>query len=111
MLDPRPDLEQDSVLWSQVLKACERQPWLFGLLHGLRCGGATLTRATTADGRPFLRLDYRPVLRHWDETKLVKQWLLPNYKRITKLFLRVAKSGSPRAFEQTHLFRPKRKEG
>jgi len=111
MLDPRPDLEHDSPLWNQVLEACERQPRLRGVLHGLRCGGATLARTETADGRPFLKLDYRPLLRFWDETKLLRTWLVPNYKPITRLFLRVAKAGPPRTFKQINLFTAPGKDG
>lgn len=43
--DPRPDLVSDHVLWVALLTtAKERNSDLFGILHALRCGGASLER-------------------------------------------------------------------
>lgn len=43
--DPRPDLESDHVLWVALLTtAREKGSDLFGVLHALRCGGASLER-------------------------------------------------------------------
>lgn len=43
--DPRPDLVSDHVLWVALLTtAKERNSDLFGMLHALRCGGASLER-------------------------------------------------------------------
>jgi len=43
--DPRPDLEADHVLWVALLTtAREKDMGLFGVLHALRCGGASLER-------------------------------------------------------------------
>lgn len=42
--DPRPDLTKDHDLWKKVLFAAERfNQNLYGVLHGLRCGGCILT--------------------------------------------------------------------
>lgn len=43
--DPRPDLAEDSTLWSLVLSvACEINPQLAANLHGFRCIGTRLKR-------------------------------------------------------------------
>lgn len=43
--DPRSDLEPDHVLWVALLTvAREKDLELFGILHALRCGGASLER-------------------------------------------------------------------
>ncbi len=80
---PRPDLAEDTGLWAAVLAETRRinpdpggRRSLYGLLHGLRCGGARLYR----DGGR-LRLDYRPLLREhggvWAEEELRRDWLEP----------------------------------
>lgn len=44
-VDPRPDLAEDSTLWSLVLSvACETNPQLAANLHGFRCIGTRLKR-------------------------------------------------------------------
>ncbi len=41
--NPRPDLEEDSQLWEQVLKTAEKIDFkVYSILHGFRCGGAKL---------------------------------------------------------------------
>lgn len=94
MVDPRPDLVEDSALWKAVLVAARGDRALFGLLHGLRCGGARLRRRP--NGR--LKLDYRPLLSVWDERALLRDWLEPNRAAIVAVFLRVASGpAAPRA--------------
>lgn len=45
IFDPRPDLAEDSTLWSLVLSvACEINPQLAANLHGFRCIGTRLKR-------------------------------------------------------------------
>lgn len=67
--DPRPDLADDSALWTRLLRRAESvDENLAGTLHGFRCCGARLERAVTgyriargsewwADGAAF-RADY-----------------------------------------------------
>jgi len=44
-VDPRPDLAEDSALWSLLLNvAHEINPQLAGNLHGFRCSGTRLKR-------------------------------------------------------------------
>ncbi len=86
-LDPRPDLEEDHRDWVAVLaKAWQdvdaqgnRPTW--GLLHGLRCGGARLEVRQGKRG-PHYRLDYEPLLDTWDKDELLREWLEPNRDRI-----------------------------
>lgn len=87
-LDPRPDLEEDHRDWVAVLAQAwqevdaqgNRPTW--DLLHGLRCGGARLELRHTAQGKPFYKLDYMPLLRWWDEGELRRRWLEPYRDRI-----------------------------
>lgn len=83
-VDPRPDLVEDSHLWVQVLGAAYKvgadkgkaQP-LYGLLHGLRCGGAKLKRRS--DNSWFI--DYKSLLVENggkdSRSELLKVWLIP----------------------------------
>lgn len=89
MVDPRPDLQQDSSLWSAVLVAAADDPVLQGLLHGLRCGGARLERR----GNGTLKLDYRPLLDTWQEEHLLTDWLMPNRNKIAQVFRQAAQGG------------------
>lgn len=43
--DPRPDLEEDSVLWARLL--ADLQTPVLELLHGLRCSGARIELSAT----------------------------------------------------------------
>ena len=45
MLDPRKDLQQDSILWELVLTCATayKDAQIFGNLHGFRCAGASLS--------------------------------------------------------------------
>ena len=60
----------------------------YGLLHGLRCGGARLQRQRTRAGKEFLRLDYKPLLGpgSWNEDKLLKDWLEPAKDQMKECF-------------------------
>lgn len=44
MLDPRTDLQEDSIFWQLVLACATKydDPLIFGNLHGFRCSGARL---------------------------------------------------------------------
>jgi len=86
-LDPRPDLAEDHLRWVAVLSmAWHRDRDLWGLLHGLRCGGARLETRHVNDGREMFRLDYRPLLDVWSEKELRSQWLEPYREAIKRLF-------------------------
>lgn len=80
-LDPRPDLAEDHRDWLAVLVMCRHDKQLFGLLHGLRCGGARLEVREGKRG-PHYRLDYEPLLDTWDKDALLREWLEPNRGRI-----------------------------
>lgn len=85
VIDPRPDLRQDSTLWQAVLEAAQGTPEVQGLLHGLRCGGCRLKQRANGS----LRLDYTPLLDVWDEDELRREWLEPNRRDIQDIFRRV----------------------
>lgn len=87
VLDPRPDLREDSRLWEAVLSAAD-DPMLRGLLHGLRCAGARLERRPSGS----LKLDYRPLLGIWGEEELLRDWLEPNRAGIAATFRRAVRS-------------------
>lgn len=47
-IDPRPDLEADSALWTKLLRRAQKiDPMLAGTLHGFRCGGLRIKRGRT----------------------------------------------------------------
>jgi hypothetical protein len=85
MVDPRPDLTHDAKLWVTVLMAAVDDPKLYWLLHGLRCGGARLTRKPNG----ALKLNYKPLLSSWDEDELLRDWLMPQRTKIAQLFRKV----------------------
>lgn len=85
MVDPRPDLVQDTELWEVVLTAAVEDPDLYWFLHGLRCGGARLMQRPTG----ALKINYKPLLGIWEEDVLLKEWLMPRRTRIARLFRQV----------------------
>lgn len=113
-LDPRPDLIGDHRLWQAVLaeawmmderageKATEKAARqtapgkgslpkaFYGLLHGLRCGGARLQKHRLRNGKEFLKLDYQPLIGpgSWNEEKLIKDWLEPHKGQMKECFER-----------------------
>lgn len=115
--DPRPDLREDHILWASVLITAQKldvkflaertfttkpdqssQPptdlpcggSIFGLLHGLRCGGAKLEKLENGN----LKLDYEPLLGTnggaWDKDVLLKDWLMPFRQEMSTVFKRAA---------------------
>ena len=82
VLDPRPDLKEDSSRWEAVLSEARKDPELHGLLHGLRCGGARLEQRP----RGSLRLNYNPLLKAWQRKELLSNWLEPNRDKIQAVF-------------------------
>ncbi len=113
-LDPRPDLTGDHRLWQAVLaeawmmderageKVTEKaarqtvpgkgskSKAFYGLLHGLRCGGARLQKHRLRNGKEFLKLDYQPLIGpgSWNEEKLIKDWLEPHKGQMKECFER-----------------------
>jgi len=86
-LDPRPDLAEDHRQWVAVLSlAWYRDRDLWGLLHGLRCGGARLELRRNRDGKEFFRLDYTSLLQDWDENELRSRWLMPHRDAMRNVF-------------------------
>lgn len=86
VLDPRSDLKKDSDLWSILLTVAKREsPMVYGLLHGLRCGGTTLTWSGTSPRR--LKLDTRKLVENGRFTReeLLEKWLIPQKVEITKV--------------------------
>jgi len=90
--DPRPDLEEDSALWDEVLavaEAIDEEPIssrrsVYALLHGLRCCGARLNWTS----RGNLKLDYSAVAEMWrDERDLRENWLMPLKDGIKAVFV------------------------
>ncbi|MBS3969648.1 MAG: hypothetical protein KGZ94_05980 [Clostridia bacterium] len=58
-IDPRQDLEADSVLWTKLLRrAGKLDLMLAGTLHGFRCGGLRIKRGRTGY---LLRPDFDPI--------------------------------------------------
>lgn len=93
-LDPRPDLETDAELWAAVLIEAQRSdPYsddvhsVYGLLHGLRCGGAKLFITDTGN----LRLDYNALVAPglWTNRELRNKWLIPVATTIKRIFAKV----------------------
>lgn len=105
--DPRSDLAKDHLLWEVVLTEAWRPEhqdpdgWrrTYGLLHGLRCGGALLE--VRDNGSLFL--DYDPLIdlvgdvfhgNHfagWTRWELKEKWLEPQRPGIVRVFSRVAR--------------------
>lgn len=93
-LDPRPDIVEDTALWAAILAEAQRNdPFpddprsVFGLLHGMRCGGAQLLITETG----AIRLNYAPLIKPglWSNKELRNQWLLPAAEWIKMVFGRV----------------------
>jgi len=83
MLDPRRDLQQDSIMWELVL-ACStvyKDKCIFSNLHGFRCAGAKLSIKNNT-------LSFRfPI--DWDEStkQIMKQkYALPYVEQFKELF-------------------------
>lgn len=100
--DPRPDLKEDHMDWASVLITAHKmdnsrqlhgtEGGIFGLLHGLRCGGARLENVGGDIGAKRLKLDYKPLLKEnggvWDKDELVNKWLIPLKSEMAQVFRR-----------------------
>lgn len=92
VVDPRPDLTEDSELWSRLLTLAkveterlnnkttvkqEQTGSFFGVLHGFRCAGTRLRRSETGSGMYVLRPDIDPTgERAWMNEAEYKQFCM-----------------------------------
>lgn len=76
--DPRPDLAEDSLLWVTFLTlAAQESMQLYGVLHGFRCCGTRLIKATSGQlaGMYVLRPDIDPSGgRAWESQEEYEMW-------------------------------------
>lgn len=88
--DPRPDLEEDSALWKELLNLAQGQnPMLAGVLHGFRCQG---TRIRQGKNGYVLRPDIDPVFAWPSQKEYEKErdrWLKPHAEEIANLLRRL----------------------
>jgi hypothetical protein len=103
--DPRPDLKEDSLRWDVLLWVAygeDKPGLLFGFLHGLRCGGATLAVVKTRRGEQW-KLAYKPALegfsssdaRRWEgilksHAGTLLAWLQESVRRYKEIDRRVS---------------------
>lgn len=87
MLDPRPDLIDDTMTWDFVLLGCSADAKLHDILAGLRCEGATLYRTPAGT----LRLEWKAAARRTvqGEAGILKRFLEPVKEKMVELFARV----------------------
>lgn len=89
--DPRPDIKADHELWTRVLSLAYRTDRdTFGVLHGLRCGGATLQ--VTEKGRLRMNLDDFQRECEYDGERvrdIRSRWLEPGKDKIITVFRQV----------------------
>lgn len=97
--DPRPDLKEDSELWTAILKNAARSNLeLYGILHGFRCMGTRLKH--NSKGNVVLRPDIDPTgARAWasqqeyDQAK--NRYLVPHHAEITELLSELGDEDTP----------------
>jgi len=89
MADPRPDLEEDSELWTRFLLLAElfHSSQLAGILHGFRCAGTRIKRGRKGY---VLRPDIDPSGKTaWksreDYERDRDKWLKPHVEKIAEL--------------------------
>ena len=80
-IDPRPDLTQDHTLWMDVLNIAKRTNIeIYGILHGLRCGGSTLTM-----GDYILNFQFSQEFSSDFKNHIKQKYIQPNIKVIKKV--------------------------
>ncbi len=85
--DPRPDKVTDHKHWQDVLhNAWHTDQDLYGVLHGVRCGGAEIV--LTANSFMLVPGDWGPV--EWDNVK--QRYLSPCKEKLIKVF-RISRLG------------------
>lgn len=90
---PRPDLAEDSSLWVTFLTLAVRESReLFGALHGFRCAGTRLIKATSGQlaGMYVLRPDIDPTGdRAWESRELYEEFKQKYLKPMEPQLLKV----------------------
>ncbi len=83
LIEPRPDLEEDTNLWSRLLVAAwavdgELSDGLFGALHGMRCCGAKLEKAdqVTISRGEIMQIEF---------VQLYNRWIQPHQSKLQPL--------------------------
>lgn len=87
--DPRPDLAEDSILWTAFLKhAAQLNLEIYGVLHGFRCMGSRLKHNSKGD--LVIRPDIDPTgnrawktQQEYDQAK--ERYLIPHQTEIKRL--------------------------
>lgn len=81
--DPRADLVEDSTLWKILLTIARdfEGGKIFGLMHGLRCGGTRLVWRSKEP--PSLRFQLDDLYKSMDRETLLREWLRPNQREIS----------------------------
>lgn len=85
--DPRPDLIEDSELWTTVLRIADSN--LVGVLNAMRCGG---TRLVKKKGKYKLEPIIDPKIGWGSEEeyhRVCNKWLLPIAIELTNLFAQI----------------------
>lgn len=79
--DPRPDKVSDHRHWKKVLwNAWNHNKDLYGVLHGLRCGGAEMVLTA----KSFMLLPGEWKQEEWDDVK--QRYLAPHKDQLISLF-------------------------
>jgi hypothetical protein len=85
-VDPRPDLADDSELWTRLLELAEAEDRMFaGTLHGFRCLGTRIKRGRNGY---VLRPDIDPTGdTAWTSQReeMKEEWLRPHISKIANL--------------------------
>lgn len=95
VVDPRPDLSEDSSLWVSFLTLAARESQqLFEALHGFRCCGTRLIQATSGPlaGMYVLRPDIDPTgADAWMSQEEYETWKAKYLKPLEPQLLKVLK--------------------
>lgn len=101
--DPRPDLTEDSYFWIKFLTlAAEESRPLFKALHGFRCCGTRLVKATSGQlaGLYVLRPDVDPSGdRAWTSLDEYEKWKTKYLKPLEPQLLKVLEQFNQRVRE------------
>jgi hypothetical protein len=87
-VDPRPDLADDSELWTRLLELAEAEDRMFaGTLHGFRCMGTRIKRGQKGY---ILRPDIDPTgdtawTSQNEYAEMKEEWLRPHISKIANL--------------------------
>jgi len=95
MIDPRSDLQEDSILWQLVLACATKydDPMLFGNLHGFRCSGARLSLKDKSftfkfsdewDNETKEEFKQKYAMPYLKEFKTIFKFVAENFKKINE---------------------------